>query len=190
MQFRKEILAQQWNGAVWHVEKTMYKLLISSCHSWGWRNTCFCHCPVTLVTITADELFLINFVFSTEYVAPISIRKLISFFPHCQLYPRLLWGNIICWEMSRGALAPPIHHQIPQSVLAFLGEDFYTLYFSFQISGIPFSNDPPPCNRHIDWHLMGLSLFLAGSISSGFPTLFLRKWWPASISLFPGCCKL
>ena len=34
--------------------------------------------PVTPVTVTAPELFLFNFVFNTEYVAPVSTRKSIG----------------------------------------------------------------------------------------------------------------
>ena len=56
---------------------------------------------ITLVTITASKLFLVNFVFTTEYIAPISTRKLISFFPT----ENYTWGStgeiVISWKVSR-----------------------------------------------------------------------------------------
>ena len=64
--------------------------------------------PVTSVTVTICKLFfLVNFVFNTEYVAPIATRKSIILFPTVNC----TWGShreiVMCWEMPNGAPGLP-----------------------------------------------------------------------------------
>ena len=54
MQFTKKFSAQQWNGEVWHVEKTIHKLLTLKLAFQRLKEHPFCNCAVTPVTITAS----------------------------------------------------------------------------------------------------------------------------------------
>ena len=81
MKFTKKISpAIEW-GSLTYREKYTLAFDPKAGITRGWRNTCFQNCPITLVTITAPELFLVHFVFSTEYIAPVSTRKSICLFP-------------------------------------------------------------------------------------------------------------
>ena len=109
--YKEDLVPKRRIGHYGIYKKLCFRVRSPCWYSRGCKNERFCVSPQTPVTRIHWDVFCVTLVFTTEYVAPISIRKSINLFPTVKVTGDS-WGKIrIGHLMSKGVPWPLIGYR-------------------------------------------------------------------------------